>query len=146
MSGSAGAPAERSKNGACGPLIIKLVGQQKGLRYARTACYLGVTLGTGFDVVQHVELVATRRGALFLRLAAVMRAGWGVKFGVLRILYRAVYLPTVLYAAGAWEDRLRKDGRKKLLSLSRLALVRMVCAYRTVSTDALSVCAYAHST
>lgn len=119
------------------PPCIKIEG--KGIRYADHVKYLGVTIGTRLTIAQHIVNVGTKGKRLFQRLGAVIRANWGLRYGCLRILHEGVFLPIVLYAAGAWGDLMTITQAQSLQGHQRTALLKMARAYRTVSTEALQV-------
>lgn len=59
-----------------------------------------------------------------------------------RILYKAVFLPRITYAAEIWSAGAKlKKSEKKLCSIQRSPLLAMTAAYRTASTNCLTAVA-----
>ncbi|KAL7294950.1 hypothetical protein TKK_0011661 [Trichogramma kaykai] len=120
------------------PPSVKLNG--KGLRYVTSVKYLGVTLEKGPKVSAHVDVVGDRAKAMLSRLMRVSRAGWGLPCSYVQLIYKAVYIPVVLYAAEVWGD-LATAAMGRLESVQRFALQRICKAYCTCSTPALHILA-----
>lgn len=135
--GNMGRSLVNTGKGGIRPPTIKIEG--KGKKYADTVKYLGVTIGTRLTIAQHVQNVGTEAKRLFQRMAVFTRANWGLKFSCLKVLYERVFIPMVLYAAGAWGDKVGTTLGKTLNRYQRIALLRMARAYRTASTEALQV-------
>ncbi|KAK2578372.1 hypothetical protein KPH14_000835 [Odynerus spinipes] len=78
---------------------------------------------------------------MFNTLARVAKSNWGLGHKAMSILYKGLFVPITTYAAAGWADLLKESHRRKLASVQRHALLRVTKAYRTVSTDAISVIA-----
>ncbi|CAB0041969.1 unnamed protein product [Trichogramma brassicae] len=130
---------KRTGLGGVRPPTVKISG--KSIKYAENATYLGVTFGTDLDILKHIESTSTKTERIFSSIASLARANWGLGFRTISILYRAVYVPIMLYAAGTWCDLIKSTHRKKLLQSQRKALITMTKAYTTTSTNALQVLA-----
>lgn len=113
------------------------------LRMVPTAKYLGVHLGTRLNITPHVKYVANKSKQVFNKLAHIARAHWGVNYVTMSALYKGVFQPIVTYAAPAWCDKLQVWHRKHLVQAQRHVLLRVTRAYRTISTEALTVIAAA---
>lgn len=135
--GNLGKSLIRTGKGGKRPPTIKIEG--KGIKYSDTVRYLGVTIGTRLTISQHVQNVGTKAKRLFQKLAVFTRANWGLKFVCLKTLYEGVFIPILLYAAGAWGCLVSPTVAQVLNKQQRAALVPMARAYRTVSTEALQV-------
>ncbi|CAB0043083.1 unnamed protein product [Trichogramma brassicae] len=135
-----GSLIKKGKGGARPP-CIRIKEGETGIRCKEEVRYLGVTIGTGFSIARHVEVVGARASRLYQRLASLVRAQWGIRYGAMRQLYSGVFLPTSLYAVSAWGDLVTSTLGDKLQSSQRVALIRICRAYRTASTDSLQVCA-----
>lgn len=104
--------------------------------------YLGVELDSRRNFWAHVCSVAGKSDSLYSRLRAVSSANWGLQQSTSAVIYRAVFLPRVTYAAEIWAKGVLTAKAIKLLgSKQRRALLSLTGAYRTTSTDALQVVA-----
>lgn len=104
--------------------------------------YLGITLDHKLTYwPQIVELIEKGVG-LFSRLRGITSANWGASQATARMLYKAVFLPKILYAADVWEGGARSSKAKRRLEMiQRKALLSVTGAYRTAATHALQVVA-----
>ncbi|CAB0033456.1 unnamed protein product [Trichogramma brassicae] len=132
------------KHGSCAkggsrPPTIRLSPTEKGISYKTQVRYLGLNIGENLSIGGHVAATATKAGGLFQRLASALGADWGIGFDALKVIYSGVYLPTMLYAIGAWGGRIGKTLQTTLNQRQRPVLLRISRAYRTASTDALQV-------
>lgn len=104
--------------------------------------YLGVTMDYKLNYWSHIVELADKGVGLFSKLRGLMSANWGVTQGTARMLYKAVFLPKILYAADIWAQGAKtQKARKKLDQIQRRALLAVTGAYRTTSTHALQVVA-----
>ncbi|GBP93281.1 Retrovirus-related Pol polyprotein from type-1 retrotransposable element R1 [Eumeta japonica] len=70
------------------------------------------------------------------------RRSWGMRLVALKILYRGSFVAAITYGAGCWVDRLNTYvACSILLREQRSFLIRLIKAYRSVSTAALPVLA-----
>lgn len=126
----------RPGKGGIRPPSIKING--KTIRYGKSVRYLGIHIGTRFSFAPHLDYLSLKARRLINSLGILGRNTWGISFGSLQLLYKTVFLPTVLYASSIWGLAARSHA-KKLTTIQRSALLRTVRAYRTVSTAALQV-------
>lgn len=104
--------------------------------------YLGVELDSRRNFWAHVSCVAGKSDSLYSRLRAASSADWGLRQSTSAVIYRAVFLPRITYAAEIWSAGVLTAKAIKLLgSKQRRALLSLTGAYRTTSTDALQVVA-----
>ncbi|CAI6372470.1 unnamed protein product [Macrosiphum euphorbiae] len=104
--------------------------------------YLGVELDSKRNFWAHVSIVAGKSESLYSRLRAASSADWGLRQSTSAVIYRAVFLPRITYAAEIWaKGVLTKKAIKLLGSKQRRALRSLTGAYSTTSTDALQVVA-----
>ncbi|KAL4101171.1 hypothetical protein QTP88_021192 [Uroleucon formosanum] len=104
--------------------------------------YLGVELDSRRNFWAHVCGVAGKSDTLYSRLRAASSADWGLRQSTSAVIYRAVFLPRITYAAEIWSKGVLTARARKLLgSKQRRALLSLTGAYRTTSTDALQVVA-----
>jgi hypothetical protein len=104
--------------------------------------YLGVELDSRRNFWAHVKSVAGKSDLLYSRLRAASSADWGLRQSTSAVIYKAVFLPRITYAAEIWLEGAKAVRAIKLLgSKQRRALLSLTGAYRTTSTDALQVVA-----
>lgn len=110
---------------------------------APTVKYLGMIFDTRRTFRPHVETMTERALRTAGSLSRLMINLRGPKLFV-RKAYYAVLENIVLYAAPVWADRVQNNRVRVLLRrVQRAGLNRVACAYRMVSSDALSVIARA---
>lgn len=107
----------------------------KGVRY------LGVTFDSRRKFRQHVINVTTK-AVKYTGVLSHLATNLGGPSMATRKLYQAVIESVVLYAASIWRGALEDEvSRRHLKRAQSLGPNRVVCAYRTVSYDALCVLA-----
>ena len=100
-----------------------------------TLKYLGVVLDPLLHWQPHVEYAcgkALRRLSACKRLAA---RTWGLSFWLRKVLYRAVFVATLLYAAPVWAEKMLVGNRNRLRQAQRKALIWVVSAYNSISYE-----------
>lgn len=125
----------RRKHNVCFKLRGVTIKVSKAIRY------LGVMIGeyTSFD--EHIKTVVRKAEEKIAKLVRVMPNIGGPKSTKRQIIYGAVN-SILLYAAPVWCTALKK--KKHVVAMERVQrkmLIRMSCAYRTVSNRALQVIA-----
>ena len=122
-------------------LTVRLGGQS--VKFKKAVRYLGVMLERGFTFSTHSRVVTQRAKAAYAGVARIVRADWGVSFRVGRLIYDAVVVSIVAYAASTFDHRVRENLRfaHSLRAAQRPALLALCKAYRTTSTAALCVLA-----
>lgn len=104
--------------------------------------YLGMVLQNNFTFTEHVRVVGEKARVNFYAMARISKTTWGIRFPVLRTIYKATYVSSMCYAAPVWVDRSTLvTVKNKMLQSQRMSLIFLCKAYRTVSTDALPVLA-----
>lgn len=104
--------------------------------------YLGVLIDYKRNFWSHVQYVAEKIEETYSRLRAATSAEWGTRYHTSMLIYKAVFMPTIAYAAQIWADGTHTAKAIKILgSRQRRALLSVTYAYRTTSTDALCVIA-----
>jgi len=105
------------------------------LKAAKTIKYLGVVIDPRRD---HVVSVTDKSTDMFKRLRSMTSPNWGIDQSTSMVIYKAVFLPRITYAASIWGEALKlKRSINKLGSIQRQALLAITGAYRTTSTAAL---------
>lgn len=103
--------------------------------------HLGVYWGERMTVLPHLREMRAKIRKLGTDLRRVARAKWGLNHKSLAILNKGAVEPAALYGAEVWYGKLNAKSRDLLNSAQRPMLIAMARAYRTTSTDALSVIA-----
>lgn len=119
--------------------MIKI--SSRNIKYSENVSYLGICIGTRMSIGKHVDRVGAKAKRMFTRMKAISGKEWGLRNETIVILYRAVFLPIMLYAAGAWVDLMNGAMKVKCNKYQRMALLAITGAYRTVSTMAIQVAA-----
>jgi len=110
------------------------------LKAARTIKYHGVVIDPRRSFWDHVVSVSDKSTDMFKRLRSMTSANWGIDQSTSMVIYKAVFLPRITYAASIWGEALKlKRSINKLGSIQRQALIAITGAYRTTSTAALQV-------
>lgn len=113
------------------------------MKMTPVARYLGVHFGTRFNVAPHVQHITSKSKRIFNKLSHLAKAHWGITHKNMMTLYKGVFIPVITYAAAGWSDRINAYHLKLLKQAQRYALIRATRAYRTISTEALTVLAAA---
>lgn len=121
------------------PIDLPKVTNREGvpLEFKDRVKYLGVWINRGTTFRTHYTEASEKAKSSLSRFRAVARANWGLGGKELLTMYKAVFIPTLTYAAGAWGKRINKTGLAKLSSAQRAALITVTRAYRTVSGPAM---------
>ena len=102
--------------------------------------YLGVWIDYKRNYWNHIKTIAGKSEDMYSRMRAATTCNWGIKQSTSKVIYRAVFLPRLGYAASIWENALETKKAINLLgSKQRDALRSITGAYNTISTDALQV-------
>jgi len=101
--------------------------------------YLGVVLDQKMGYRSQALCVTEKSTTEFSRLRGIVGTDWGLSFGTSLILYRAIYVPRVTYAACIWMENWPESVRSKIVKGQRIPLLAVSRAYKTTSTDALQV-------
>ncbi|CAH2084373.1 unnamed protein product [Euphydryas editha] len=97
---------------------------------------LGIVIDRKLTFNAHVASVCQKAVAFYHQLARAAKLSWGLHPEVIRIIYRAVVEPVILYAASVWAPAVDKLGiRKKLNGVQRGFALKLCRAYRTVSLN-----------
>jgi hypothetical protein len=101
--------------------------------------YLGVRLDRNMSFRAHVEEAATKAGRMAAQLGRIMPNVEDARSSRRRLL-AAVVQSKLLYGAPTWAEALKfKCNVEILVRAQRRSLLRVACAYRTVSTEAIQV-------
>lgn len=121
----------------CRPLNIYIAGEK--IIEKNNVKYLGVILDKSLKFGAHLEYVAAKAAKTITALSRIMPRVGGPGEQKRRVLQNAAE-SIILYAAPVWAECLHiKKRRIAILKAQRPGLLRVGCAYRTVSTDAIAV-------
>jgi hypothetical protein len=131
---------------------VLLVGQRRpgevslclgGETIVPTTCikYLGVWVDRGMTFRPHILRTSEKPEKIVAMLGRLMPNVGGASSAKRKILGTVAY-STLLYASNVWAEALqRKNNTNALMRVQRRITLRVVSAYRTVSTEALQVLA-----
>jgi len=107
-----------------------------------TVKYLGIVIDPRRSFWDHIVSMSEKSTNMYQRLRRMTSANWGVSQTTAMVIYKAVFLPRITYAAEIWLKGLElKKTINKLGSIQRSALKATTGAYNTASTAALQVIA-----
>ncbi|KAF5199159.1 reverse transcriptase [Thalictrum thalictroides] len=112
------------------------------IRSVQESKYLGLHLSEGFNFHNHALKLLESSKDVFSRLKSIRKSKWGASSALSLILYKAVYIPRIMYGSKFWYPSI--NGAKdiaKLESAQRRVLMAVTGAYNTASTRALQVLA-----
>lgn len=101
--------------------------------------YLGIMMDQKMQYDSQILNITEKSTDEFSRLRGAVGKDWGITFETAMILYKAIYVPRVTYAASVWMKDWNKTIRYKIMRSQRLPLLAISGAYRTTSTEALQV-------
>ena len=102
-----------------------------------SAKYLGVWVDSRLKFHTHCQKVGEKAKNNMSKFRAIAKASWGLRGKDLLSIYRAIFVPTVTYAAGALASRTAKKDMSRLATAQRSALLVATRAYSTVSGPTL---------
>lgn len=103
--------------------------------------YLGVMIDSRLSYKSHLITATQKARRVTMALARLMPNTRGAGQNKRRLL-ASVTTSTLMYAAPIWANSMERESyRRMLASVQRLSALRVVCAYRTVSYDAVCVLA-----
>lgn len=97
--------------------IVKLC--DVNIKLARTYKYLGITFGAQLSIADHLQALQSKSISALTALAKAVHSVWGLKFPLMRLYYRNIFLAIVTYGAAAWADLLTVRNIRQLLTLQR---------------------------
>lgn len=121
------------------PPRIMLEGRE--IQWKKHLTYLGVEIDSRLSFGPHIEKVAKKAAEAGAMVGRLMPNVEGPREKKRRLL-ASVVMSRMLYAAPAWGYALKTDSyKKRLTSVQRQVSLRIVSAYKTVSTSAVFVLA-----
>lgn len=99
--------------------------------------YLGIILDNNLNFLPHLDYLDNQISALVINTNRTSSKYWGVRPLIIKTWYTTVIEAKLLYAAPAWFPHLNSHGRRKLISIQRKYLIKILQAYHQVSNQAL---------
>ena len=113
---------------------IKLYGES--VETTESVKYLGVVLDRGLRFKQHLKQIERKANVLINCTSWYLRAEHTLHYAEKMMLYKCVFLPTLLYGWQIWSHALDYEvNRRTLRRLQRRFLINILGAYRTISYD-----------
>ena len=104
--------------------------------------YLGITIDAKLNWSAHIELKCVAAKKLLFFISKCCRLTWGLSRKTLSLLYKTVFLPTLLYNCSVWASAIsKKKIVKLLLSTQRPYALAIARLYKSTSTSAALVLA-----
>ena len=117
------------------PIDIRLNNQQ--ISISENAKLLGVTLNTRLAWKPHVDEQVTKCKRLLFLLNKCCKLKWGLKGKAFRQIWTGVLEHILLYGSPAWASCISKKWlHQKLESVQRLAAIKIIKAFKSVSYEA----------
>uniref|UniRef100_A0A6V7L8Y1 Reverse transcriptase zinc-binding domain-containing protein n=1 Tax=Bracon brevicornis TaxID=1563983 RepID=A0A6V7L8Y1_9HYME len=103
--------------------------------------YLGVMLDSRLSYTRHVEQVAEKASRVAMSLARLMPSISGPRQDRRKLL-ATVVVSVLTYGIAIWREVLEMETyRRKVAAAHRISTLRVACAFRTISNDAVCVIA-----
>ena len=104
--------------------------------------YLGLLVNKKLNWTNNIVSRCLKAKQYIFKIRRFVHSTWGIDGKILRMLYRSVVEPTILYGSPIWlRATYSQTLTQKLRSLQRLKALTIIRAYRTVSTNAAIVLA-----
>lgn len=102
--------------------------------------YLGIILDDKMTFLAHVKYLRTKVTNYLMSLRRHVGTVWGLKRGVIEILYERVCIPRLAYGCKSWLDlSSRTLIRRQMLAIQRIMLLASTRACKLSATSALQV-------
>ena len=120
------------------PLAIVI--DQTSVCPSESTKYLGFEIDSKLTWRKHIEQRCASTIRVINGLRRYLRLTWGVDTNNLKILYKSVVLPTLLYGCSVWAGNLRLKWCKRKLRSTQRHMTRCIArSFKTVSSTALLV-------
>lgn len=115
---------------------------QEKIKQSTSLKYLGIMFNDRFTWTDHVNYVYNKTLKAINNFRSITSNNWGLSPKASRILYLGAIEPSITYASQTWGYAINNSNiKKKLLSIQRLAALRITKGYRTSPTNATLVLA-----
>lgn len=101
---------------------------------------MGIQLDSKLSFTAHAKKAAEKANAAVQKLARILPNVSAAKQGKRTLMSNVVY-SLLLYGTPVWSGRMSCKGINEMIKVQRRIILRVACAYRTTSTDALQVVA-----
>lgn len=113
---------------------------QGRIKYVVETKYLGISVGERMCFKPHLTMLRGKIIRVVGSFRRVLRKEWGLKGVAVRMLFRGLFVPCMMYGAIVWYDMTRYQyAREAINRCQRVVLLACLKVCRTVSTDALQV-------
>jgi len=99
------------------------------IKATKTIRYLGVIIDPRRSFRDHVEDISAKSKEMFIRLRSMTSANWGVEQSTSLVIYKAVFLPRITYAASIWQKALELKCSIKTLGSTQRDALRAITAH-----------------
>ncbi|XP_052748288.1 uncharacterized protein LOC128200104 [Galleria mellonella] len=115
----------------------KLVMDGIHIRLQKELKVLGLTIDQNLNFRKHLSNVTKKALNIYKSVSRMARAQWGLNSDILKLIYRTVVEPTILYAASCWAQTTNKRSTCSLLDrVTRLFAIKIIKGHRTTSFTA----------
>jgi ribonuclease HI len=111
----------------------------KNLKVVDKLKHLGIVIDSKLSFLPHLEYLRNDLINYNTNLSRVGTAYWGVRSQLLRVWYDVVVSAKLEYGIQVWYPRLNIHGRRKLESIQRTCLKKVIRCYNTVSNQTIFV-------
>lgn len=112
---------------------------EEKLEFVEELTYLGVVFDSKLKWRRHLTNAVSKANKRLMIAKRIAGNTWGLSDEIRNNIYKAIYLPTLLYAAPVWVEAIGHRGKGNRLILERgqrLALIWCMRLYRTNSSTA----------
>ncbi|GBN02977.1 Putative protein in type-1 retrotransposable element R1DM, partial [Araneus ventricosus] len=117
--------------------IFKINGQS--IRIGESLKYLGVLLDSRFTSSSHILSLHAKVYNLTNNFSRIIKTDWNLDKELVKIWYLTVIEKALLYGAGVWGGALTCEQIKRLHTIQRVFLIKLLRPCRTTATQALNV-------
>jgi len=112
----------------------------KRIKYSKCVKYLGVWISERMNFKLHLESLIKKITNVIGKLRRVLKAEWGLQKKALRVIYKSLFIASVMHGASVWYSSMQYEYARKLINrCQRVAMCACLNVCRTVSTDVMQV-------
>ncbi|GBL79714.1 hypothetical protein AVEN_18240-1 [Araneus ventricosus] len=110
----------------------------QSIRIGESLKYLGVLLDSRLTWSSHILSLHAKFYNLTNNFSRIIKTDWNLDKELVKIWYLTVIEKTLLYGAGVWGGDLTCEQIKRLHTIQRVFLIKLLRPYRTTATQALN--------